>query len=181
VNDSITRDPDVVIDVRLRELAQLFDSMDPCPFYERDLEPDAEDYIIESVIELRPRKPSALVVYVDEPRGKQDEQDSLEEAIHRHFARKARLATRELRTLMRRGWISLLIGLAFLAALLGASEAAPAGPLGTVLRESLVIGGWVAMWRPLEVFLYDWWPIVGRRRTLTALSRLPVRLVVRSR
>ena len=25
--------------------------------------------------------------------------------------------------------------------------------------ESLLIGGWVAMWRPLEVFIYDWWPV----------------------
>jgi hypothetical protein len=32
------------------------------------------------------------------------------------------------------------------------------GGLGWVVRESLVIGG-LAMWRPLEVFLYDWWPI----------------------
>jgi hypothetical protein len=27
-----------------------------------------------------------------------------------------------------------------------------------VIREGFLIGGWVAMWRPLEVFLYDWWP-----------------------
>ena len=32
-----------------------------------------------------------------------------------------------------------------------------------VIRESLLIGGWVAMWRPLEVFLYDWWPISARQ------------------
>jgi hypothetical protein len=176
---------DAVVEVHLREVAQLFDSMDPCPFYERDLEPDAEDYITASVFELGPRKPTAIVVYVDEPAGKQDEEAPLEQAIHRHFTRKTRLAARELREVVRRGWISLLIGLAFLSAMLVASEAVArgmsSGPLADILRESLVIGGWVAMWKPLEVFLYDWWPIVGRRGMLAMLSRLPVRLVVRSR
>lgn len=176
---------EAVVEVHLREVAQLFDSMDPCPFYERDLEPDAEEYIISSVMELRPRKPGAIVVYVDEPGRTPDEQASLEQAIHRHFARRAQLAKRELRELVRRGWISLLIGLAFLSALLVASEAVarsmPSGPLAAALRESLVIGGWVAMWKPLEIFLYDWWPIVGRRRILALLSKLSVRLTVPSR
>jgi hypothetical protein len=33
-------------------------------------------------------------------------------------------------------------------------------PLVAVLRENLLVGGWVAMWRPIEIFLYDWWPIL---------------------
>ena len=32
------------------------------------------------------------------------------------------------------------------------------------------------MWRPLEVFLYDWWPILGEARLLDRLSRMPVRI-----
>ena len=32
------------------------------------------------------------------------------------------------------------------------------------------------MWRPLEVFLYDWWPILGEVRLLDRLSRMPVRI-----
>jgi hypothetical protein len=33
------------------------------------------------------------------------------------------------------------------------------------------------MWRPLEIFLYDWWPIVGERRLHERLSRIEVRIV----
>lgn len=169
-----------LIEVHVREIAQLFDSLDPCPFNERDLDSDAEEYIVASVRELQ-RTPSAIVVHLDQPDVQPDQQRALEQAIHRHFARKTQLASRELRELLRRGWISLIIGLAFLATLLGASEAVvrrmDPGPLATALRESLVIGGWVTMWRPLEIFLYDWWPIVGRRKVFAALSRMPVRLV----
>ena len=45
-----------------------------------------------------------------------------------------------------------------------------------VFRESLLIGGWVAMWRPLEVFLYDWWPIRAEARLFDRLAAMPVRL-----
>ena len=43
-------------------------------------------------------------------------------------------------------------------------------------EEGLLIGGWVAMWRPLEVFLYDWWPISAEARMFDRLAAMPVRL-----
>jgi hypothetical protein len=137
---------------------------------------------VESLLEMPGRRSArAIVIHVDRP-SRPDDQRDIERAIQRHFARKARLVSRDLRDLMRRGWISLVIGLAFLALMLVASESVHArsgnaGALAFVLRESLLIGGWVAMWKPLEIFLYDWWPIVMKRRQFTALSRLPVELV----
>lgn len=47
---------------------------------------------------------------------------------------------------------------------------------GELLRESLLIGGCVAMWRPLEVFLYDWWPIRAEARLYDRLGAMPVRI-----
>jgi hypothetical protein len=47
------------------------------------------------------------------------------------------------------------------------------------LDERLLIVGWVAMWRPLEIFLCDWWPIAGERRLHDRLSRISVRVVYR--
>jgi hypothetical protein len=49
----------------------------------------------------------------------------------------------------------------------------------SLLRESMLIVGWVAMWRPLEIFLYDWWPIASERRLHDRLSRISVRIVYR--
>jgi hypothetical protein len=48
---------------------------------------------------------------------------------------------------------------------------------GQVLHEGLAIAGWVAMWRPLEVFLYDWWPIRADARRFDRLATMPVRIV----
>jgi hypothetical protein len=103
------------------------------------------------------------------------------DAIREHFARQSELSWRELRQLLRRGWITLIIGLSFLAVALAGSASVTRlmsdGPLTTVFRESLLIGGWVAMWRPLEIFLYDWWPLLGGRRIYDRLSRMAVRIV----
>lgn len=30
------------------------------------------------------------------------------------------------------------------------------------------------MWRPLEIFLYDWWPIRSERKLYDRLSSMPV-------
>ena len=49
-----------------------------------------------------------------------------------------------------------------------------AGTLPIVLREGLIIAGWVAMWRPMEIFLYEWWPLLRKGRLYEKLSRMHV-------
>ena len=97
--------------------------------------------------------------------------------IHNYFEYKAELARRELNQLLRHGRMSLVIGLTFLALCLLIADAIAKLATGTflnIVRESLTIGGWVAMWRPLQIFLYDWWPLTGRRRIYYNLGRAQV-------
>jgi hypothetical protein len=170
--------PTVVL--HLKDSAQLFHPFGPAPLHEHDLDAQAEAYIVANATRSR-RRAQAIILHVDRPNDIARDARDLESGIHDHFARKVQLADRELRALLRRGWISLLIGLAFLGGLLALSdfvvEHSAAGTIAALIRESLLIGGWVALWRPLETFLYDWWPIVGRRRTYATLARIPVRVV----
>jgi hypothetical protein len=81
---------------------------------------------------------------------------------------------------MKQGRASLLIGLSCLATCLVISKALLHGEAGTwasILRESLTIAGWVAMWRPMQIYLYDWWPLRGRARIYSKLSHMPVEVV----
>jgi hypothetical protein len=77
--------------------------------------------------------------------------------------------------------MSLAIGIAFLAAIFGlvqlVGQILGEGAVALLSREGLIIVGWVAMWRPLEIFLYDWWPILGDKRIRERLSRMEVRVV----
>jgi hypothetical protein len=43
-------------------------------------------------------------------------------------------------------------------------------------RESLTIAGWVAMWRPMEIFLYEWWPLRRRWRVFEKMSHMKVEM-----
>ena len=76
---------------------------------------------------------------------------------------------------------SLLIGLAFLTLCLWTAEWL--GSLDTlprildVLRESLIIGGWVALWRPLEIFLYEWWPLRADMKLYERLADAAIEVV----
>jgi hypothetical protein len=87
-----------------------------------------------------------------------------------------------LKRLLTQGRISLVIGLLFLGGCLVVSDLLAQNRQGTLFnlaRESLTIAGWVAMWRPMEIFLYDWWPLLNTRRPYEKLSGLSVEVVRR--
>ena len=153
-------------------------SVDPSPFRERDLDPNAAEFIVGWAGEARRDAPLALLVHLDQPAGVSEETSLLGDAIRGFFSQRALASRRNLRRLFRRGRVSLLIGILFLAVSIGAGEmveSALAGRhLGQILRESLLIGGWVAMWRPIQIFLYEWWPIVRRGRIYRSLARARV-------
>jgi hypothetical protein len=54
------------------------------------------------------------------------------------------------------------------------------GTVMAIARESLLIGGWVAMWGPLEIFLYNWWPLRHEWRICERLAEADVDLVLNS-
>lgn len=166
------------IEVHVGELKQLFNSLDPTPFRERDLDPRAEEFIAGWASELHGDPPLCLVVHVDHQSVTDDEVAMLRDAVREFFKQRAVVTRRRLRQLLRVGRTSLVIGIVALALSIGLGDLAAsllgANRFGGMLRESLLIGGWVAMWRPLEVFLYDWWPIRAEARRLDRLSAMTV-------
>jgi hypothetical protein len=126
----------------------------------------------------------ALLVHLDRSAELGKESEVLRAAIREFFSRRSESSQRRLRHLFRVGRTSLLIGTGFLTASFLASNfvmrAYQGLPLSDLLRESLLIGGWVAMWRPLEIFLYDWWPIQSELRLYDRLSAMPVQIQARS-
>lgn len=169
-----------LIEVHLAQLSAIFNSLDPTPFRKRDLDPRAEEFIAGWASEIPSDRPLGLVLHVDDHAAHADAEAAVREAIRDYFSERASATRRQLRMLFQRGRVSLIIGLVFLAA------ATVAGNLAAELlrdtgvamfaRESLLIGGWVAMWRPLEVFLYDWWPIRAEARLFDRLSAMTVRV-----
>jgi hypothetical protein len=167
------------ISLKLSDMNQLFNSMDPSPFIEKDLDDDAEEFIVSWAQEFSPNAPLKLRIYLDQS-SDEDPKGLIRTAVHNHFAHRATITDLEFRRLLKQGRTSLFIGLLFLAACLLLSKMLLGNESGTwaaVVRESLTIAGWVAMWRPMQIYLYDWWPLLRRKRIYAKLSHMPVELV----
>ena len=164
------------IEVFVDRIEQLFNSMDPSPFDERELDDDAEEFIVGWTREFPRRDPVSLVVHVNHLPAHGDAEHLLETVVHNYFTYRANLNRLEFRHLLKQGCTSLIIGLAFLAACTLTSQLLrrQAGTLPIVLREGLIIAGWVAMWRPMEIFLYEWWPLLRTGQLYEKLSRMRV-------
>ena len=165
------------IDIKIRHSSQLFDRRDPAPFRERDLDEDAVDYLLAAAREIPRKRPLKIVATISEEPEPRLAPDVIVEAVRGHFIYERQQIERRLREHVRRGQMILGVGITVLVVFLTLAESTvslPPGPLREILREGLVITGWVAMWRPLEVLLYDWWPIVDERRRITRILEAPV-------
>ena len=153
------------IELNLQSIDQLFNTMDPSPFHEKDLDDDAAEFILSWAQEFHRPEPVDLIVHLEKLPDGHNAQRLVEDAVHHYFAYRARLNELEFKRLMKQGRLSLLVGLSFLAACFLIIELVVSKNPGTFpsfSKEGLTIAGWVAMWRPLEIYLYEWWPL--RRR-----------------
>ena len=186
-SDEAARSADVpppavaTLDLHLHESRQLFNMMDPAPFRERDLDPAAEAYIVDWGREAPQRGPLALVVHLSPERATPATASILRDALHSYFVDRAAATRRDLKRLFRDGRISLAIGIAFVALAFVTGQVLVTvftrESYATILQDSIVIGAWVALWRPIEIFFYDWWPILREARLYDRLGAMDVRVV----
>ena len=169
------------IAIRVRTVMQLFNSLDPSPFRERDLDPHTEEFVVGWAREL----PHGGAVHASwwncrAEEAAKPEAAGIGEAFANYFHHRAEATDRDLRELFRVGWRSLAIGLVVLVACLVGSQVVAKmirnAVVARVLEESLIIVGWVANWRPLEIYLYDWWPIRRRIQFYRRIAAAPVKV-----
>jgi hypothetical protein len=166
-----------LIELRLNNIGQLFNTMDPSPFHERDLDHDAEEFILSWAREHEKDSDLRIRIVLRQPEDAESAR-LVRESIQHYFEYRARIARRDLGELFREGRTSLLIGLLFLAATLVLRDLiTPGYRLGDFLREGLTICGWVGLWKPIDIHLYRWWPLRAHGRLLTRLSGCPVEVV----
>lgn len=165
-----------IIELRVRSLDDLFHAFDPSPMVGRDLDNEVEAYILESALEL-PERAYRLVIHVTAPAADTVGNKIIAAAVRSYFAYRSEVQARRLRLLLREGRQALAVGLGFLALCWGlgflAVDLVPA-PFGDFLNEGLLIIGWVANWRPAEIFLYDWRPMKRQGAVLDALAEMDV-------
>jgi hypothetical protein len=169
-----------VIELRLERLTLLFDPFDPFPVPFRDLSRSAEEFIVGWAREFPLSAPIHILFHGPSSELRPEHVEELRLALSNHFLQKARTLSGDVAEMFRRGRLSLLIGLLVLGGcLLGGrtlSLLPGAEPFSGIISEGALILGWVANWRPMEIFLYDWWPLLARRRLYLRLAGAQVKV-----
>lgn len=161
------------IEVRVKELQQLFDVRDPAPFRERDLDDDFVEYIVSSAQEFSFSTPLKIVIYIEGREIKELEKDSVQEAIRSYFLYQMELQSIALKSFVRRAQFFLLIGIIILVSCLAVAQSLTMSDhpsLVNIIREGIVIFGWVSIWKPIELLLFDWYPLYEKLRFYRKLS-----------
>jgi hypothetical protein len=174
--------PDAATEVaiRTRTVGHLFNSFDPSPFREKDLDAGVEEFLTAWVRELPADMPFKIVVHLPPEEAARPEAAGIGETFAHYFENRAAVNEHERRELFRIGRRSLAIGVVVLIACLTASQLGavliPNKVVARVFEESLIIVGWVANWRPIEIYLYDWLPIRRRIGLYRRLAAAPVQV-----
>ncbi len=165
-------DHTILIEIRLAEIGQIHDPLDPSRYPERTLDKDVESYITDAVRDFPENTDLELAVYVPAEEMGKEGTKRLVQTIHNHFRYRAAQARREIREIFGSGRFGLVVGLSILGLALFADLAIARSPdtvFGEILRNSLLIIGWVAMWQPVSAFLYEWRPY---RRKLKIFKKI---------
>lgn len=163
----------------MNDVGLLWHALDPLPFRERDLDQAVENYLVSCAAETPPHGQIEIVVRLPQAEADREEARHVSDAIGHHFAYLIELVDAELRELFRLGRAALVVGLTVLALCAVAAQLAGAlldGPVRRFFEEGLIILGWVANWRPIEIFLYGWQPLTRRKRLYQRLADARVTL-----
>ncbi|MEQ1607653.1 MAG: hypothetical protein ABL956_01570 [Hyphomonadaceae bacterium] len=181
----LQRPPDVshtkLIELQVDRLEYLFDPFDPFPTPTRDLSRGAEDFIVGWARELPQNAAIRLRLHLRDEEASTTDVAALKGAISRHFTYKADRVNGDQKELLAIGRLALLIGICVLGVCMVVRQIVlsvlPGSSMSGVVGEGLVIVGWVANWRPIEIFLYDWWPMSRKRRLYERLAIAELEIV----
>lgn len=173
-------DGKILIEIKLTSVNQLFNSFDPAPFYEKELDTSAEKYIVGTVKDFKKNTQFKIIVYLPEQLALSDQAGTIAPAIHNHFRYLTLVSDRNFRQKLRYGRGSLIIGLSFLAVALVARQMVSHLSslfLAQLFADALLIIGWVAMWEPITVLLYQLWPILQTKSIYDRISTMEIEVL----
>jgi hypothetical protein len=170
-----------VVEVRVKNPLQLFDARDPAPFRDRDLDDDFVEYITSTMREFSHSTPVKVLIHIEEEGTRTVHYDALVEAIQSYWSYQIELFESELKSFFKRAQLFMLIGILLLVACISVAQSidvtSPHGFSG-VLREGIVIFGWVSVWKPIELLLFDWYPLFEKVRLYRKLVKTEVEIIV---
>ncbi len=166
------------IELNINKFEQLYDKRDPNPYRLKDLDDDIVEYLTSSYFELGNNKLGKIKIYHQDNLTPEDEQE-MRSAFHEYFNYRTNLTQFKIDQILKAGFYSLGIGLIFLTLTIVSSKYLKLHDqvLTSFLKELLLLTGWVSMWKPINIFLYEWWPFLSNKRMYEKLSSVKVEII----
>jgi hypothetical protein len=168
------------IDIKIKKPSQLFNSFDPSPFIEKDLDDDAIEFIMSYIREFGLGVDSNIRIHFPHHMKNKFSEKDVKKAIHRFFSYKKDIAQKNVHVQIIEGQKSLGVGILFLISCLFIREFFFSHNMtvaGIIIREGLMIGGWVGMWNPISNILYDWWPMYREKKVYEKISEMKIEFI----
>ncbi len=146
--------------LHLQNLDEVLSASATASYRRRMLNEDIEEFIVEEAASFPRQSKINLTVYL--PAADSDSANKIEMAVQRHFTYHQEKSLKQLKQTHKLGWRNLLIAFLFMSVIISlpelGSQLFPDNSLVLTIRESLIIFGWIALWRPAELLLYEWYP-----------------------
>jgi hypothetical protein len=161
------------VNIHVRDLSQLFNSLDPSPFWDRDLDREAARFIEEEFSEKLAAQTWNLYVHAH---ADGTSPTDLQRALENYYGRMASSARRAVREHLWSSQWTLVAGVTVFLLSMGLRSMLSGllGALPQILDEGLIILAWLALWRPAEMLLYGWVPLHRKQRLYERLARIRV-------
>jgi hypothetical protein len=161
------------VNIHVRDLAQMFNSLDPSPFWDRDLAREAAEFIEDEFSDKRGADRWHLHVYAKE---RMESAADLRAAVTRYYARMTTATRMRLREQLRIGEIALLagVGIFTLCISLHGILASAIHVLPVAVDQGLIVLAWIALWRPIEALGYGWVPLYRKLKLYKRLAAMQV-------
>ena len=168
------------LELDLADIGQLVAVDAAWPLHAGCLRPAAETAIIEWARRQATDAHLAITIFLPESALGHPEAARLAAALSNHFGLMAKAQQHDteehLGDARQRLVLGLMIFFVCMTAVWWIASEWPERPATRVLRESIGILGWVALWKPLEMLLHDRRPLARRSKLLRRLAAANVRV-----
>src|SRR6516165_8674249 len=167
-----------IIELTVKSLAELFDSSTPPCLGYRAVHGAITEHLLEKVAAAPGKLSDKLKLIV--PPEEMAQATSVAAEMRAYFEICREQEKRRISRIFWEARVALSMSMVFLLlanALGEAIRVAFTGRFAGAVANGLEIFGWVAMWKPAELLLYDWIPVRRRRNLLARLARMEIECV----
>jgi len=152
-----------VVEVQARSIDDLFSRFDPAALSGRSISPDVDSYIVGQLIKFTDE--SAVSLHINLPADEASYGHIVQQAFRHHYALSSARCRAELKQHFRDAGFMLLKGVIFALVLIGiahvVAEIAERVYINKIVAGlSLIV--WVSLWKPIDMLIYEWIPIMDK-------------------